>query len=251
MTIDWRRRNSSSSLTCSCAAVDELRPARDAAPWPRATRPRNRPPFKRPATVRNSSCTSCSSRSAMASSRSALSVMPSSSFSFCSNLSRPRRNEAFARGARSVFEVVDVRLDGGRRPRSTCPQGRRGCADRRATENARGRSTSMNLQHAAPALESDLHEDARAFLDVVAGRLDEPRHLPQLRHDAAGALGLGRVGKQRLSREARADRCRRRAADCAPRCRTSSKLEHPRFDVRRPRSDVRSARLAGSAPGSI
>ena len=64
------------------------------------------------------------------------------------------------------------------------------------------------LQDAAPALEPHLDEDARAFLDVVAGRLDKPRHLPQFRHDAAGAVGLGRVGKQRLSREARSDQVR-------------------------------------------
>ena len=40
-------------------------------------------------------------------------------------------------------------------------------------ENARGRSDSMNAQRAAPALESDLDEDARTLLDVVAGRLHE------------------------------------------------------------------------------
>ncbi len=77
-------------------------PARDAAPWlaatPRSGRRRSggrrrcgTPPAPR-----------CSSRSAIASRRSALSVMPSSSFSFCSNRSRPSRNDAFARGARSV-----------------------------------------------------------------------------------------------------------------------------------------------------
>ena len=76
--------------------------ARDAVPWPAATRSIGSPPFMRPATVRNSSCTSCSSRSAMDSSRSALSEMPSSSFSLRSKFSRPRRNDALARGARSV-----------------------------------------------------------------------------------------------------------------------------------------------------
>ena len=59
-------------------------------------------PFSREATFRNSSCTSCSWRRAMVSSRSALSEIPSSSFSFCSKRSRPSRNDALARGARSV-----------------------------------------------------------------------------------------------------------------------------------------------------
>ena len=53
-----RWRNSSSSLTCACATDDELRPARDAAPL-RGARPRaGRRRSSRPATLRNSSCTS-------------------------------------------------------------------------------------------------------------------------------------------------------------------------------------------------
>ena len=72
-------------------------------------------------------------------------------------------------------------------------------------ENARGQVAFDELEDAAPALEPRLDEDARTFLDVVAGRLDEPRHLPQLRHDAPGPLGLGRVGKERLAGQTRAD----------------------------------------------
>ena len=58
-------------------------------------------------------------------------------------------------------------------------------------------------QRAAHALEPDLHEDAGGILDVVARRLDQPRHLAQLREHAAGALGERRVVEQRLPGEAR------------------------------------------------
>ena len=43
------------------------------------------------------------------------------------------------------------------------------------------------------------------ILDVVARRLDEPRHLTQLRQHAAGALGQRRVIEQRLTGEARGE----------------------------------------------
>jgi NAD(P)-dependent dehydrogenase (short-subunit alcohol dehydrogenase family) len=57
---------------------------------------------RRDATRRNSSWVACSSRSAMASSRSTSSVMPSSSCSFCCMRLRPSRNGPRARGACSV-----------------------------------------------------------------------------------------------------------------------------------------------------
>ena len=57
-------------------------------------------------------------------------------------------------------------------------------------------------QRAAHALEADLDEDAGRILDVVARRLHQPRHLPQLRQHAAGALGERRVVEQRLAGQA-------------------------------------------------
>ena len=97
-------------------------------------------------------------------------------------------------------------------------------------ENARGRSVSMNFSVAAPGLEADLDEDARALLDVVAGGLDEPRHLAQLGHDPAGALGLRRVGEERLAGEAGADDV---GVDLGVALPGPDRLElvHPRFDV--------------------
>src|SRR5206468_4231075 len=97
---------------------------------------------------------------------------------------RPRREIA--------FQVIDISLDGGR-SFSRCI--RKVAQDVEIVE--RGESARQvnvdELEDAAPTLESHLDEDAWAFLDVVAGGLDKPRHLPQFRHDAAGAFGLGRV----------------------------------------------------------
>jgi hypothetical protein len=58
-------------------------------------------------------------------------------------------------------------------------------------------------QRAAQALEADLDEDARRVLDVVLRGLEKPRHLPQLGHDAPGALRDGRIVEQRLACQAR------------------------------------------------
>ena len=57
-------------------------------------------------------------------------------------------------------------------------------------------------QRAAQALEADLDEDAGRILDVVARRLHQARHLPQLRQDPARALGERRVVEQRLAGQA-------------------------------------------------
>ena len=86
------------------------------------------------------------------------------------------------------------------------------------------------LERAPPRLEANLHEDAGALLDVVARGLDQPRHLAQLRHDAPGALGFGRVGKQRLAGEARADRVGVDLRVSLPAA-DGLEVEHPRLDV--------------------
>ncbi len=57
-------------------------------------------------------------------------------------------------------------------------------------------------QGAAQRLETDLHEQARRLLDVVARRVEQPRRLPELGEHAPGALGDGRVREERLAREA-------------------------------------------------
>ena len=57
----------------------------------------------------------------------------------------------------------------------------------------------------AHALEADLDEDAGRFLDVVAGGLHQPRHLPQLGDDPTGALRQRRIVEQRLTGEAGRD----------------------------------------------
>ena len=69
------------------------------------------------------------------------------------------------------------------------------------------------------------------LLDVVARGLHEARHLPQLRHDAAGALGLRRVGEERLAGQADADGVGVHLRTPVP---GPDRLElvHPRLDVR-------------------
>ena len=92
-----------------------------------------------------------------------------------------------------------------------------------SAENARGRSVSMNFRMPRQVSSADLDEDAGALLDVVARGLDQARHLAQLRHDAPGALGLGRVGKQRLAGQAGADGVRVDLRVPLPASRTVSK----------------------------
>ncbi len=60
-------------------------------------------------------------------------------------------------------------------------------------------------QRSTPALESDLHEDAGTILDVVAGSLHDSGNLAKLRDHAPCPLGLGRVRKEGLAREAAPD----------------------------------------------
>ena len=95
------------------------------------------------------------------------------------------------------------------------------------------RQIGVDERHrAAPGVDADLDEDRRRFLDVVARRLHEPRHLPQLRQDAAGALGLGRVGEDRLRRQARRQRVGVDVRVALPRP-DRFELELPGADIRR------------------
>jgi len=64
------------------------------------------------------------------------------------------------------------------------------------------------LLHTPPGFEADLDENPGTLPDVLLGRFHEARRLPQLRHDPAGALFLGRVIEQRLPRQARPERVR-------------------------------------------
>ena len=57
-------------------------------------------------------------------------------------------------------------------------------------------------QRAAEALQAVFQVDARGILDVVARRLHQPGHLPQLGVHPAGALGERRVVEQHLPGEA-------------------------------------------------
>ena len=114
VTIACSRRNASSSLTCSCAAVTSFARRRmlflGGAPGGLI----GSPPFNRPATERNSSCTSCSSRSAMASRRSARERDAFVELQLLFEL-LPSEPERGLRARREIgLQVVDVRLDGGR-----------------------------------------------------------------------------------------------------------------------------------------
>ena len=128
--------------------------------------------------------------------------MPSSSWNFCSNFSRPSRNDPLLRGARSFSRYSispPIAFDGfGRGVRQIAEQVQVAQIAERARQIVVDES-----QGAAQALQPDLHVDAGRILDVVAGRLDHPRDLPELRVHAAGPLGKRRVVEQHLTRQAR------------------------------------------------
>src|SRR5580765_210930 len=142
----------------------------------------------------------------------------------------PETERGFRPRCEIGFKVIDVSLDGGRGFRGRICKVAEDVQIVERGESAREVNVD-ELEDAAPALESHLDEDARAFLDVVAGRLDKPRHLPQFRHDAAGAIGLGSVGEQRLSREARSDQVCVQLRIALPGAHFLE-VEHPRFDIR-------------------
>ena len=187
--IDCRSRNVASSSSCSRPVVDQLARRRMLAPWFCAQAAIGSPPFILPASDRNASCVAAqlARRRSRAGGRPAASI-PSSSRSFCSNLSRPEP-ERRARLRRDLgFEILDVGADRLRR------------LDLRVGEVAeqmqivdvgeRARQILVDeLQRAAHRLDADLDEDAGRLLDVVARRLNQARRLPQLREHAARALG--------------------------------------------------------------
>ena len=200
------------------AGVDQLARRRMLAPWCCAQASSGSPPFEaagqRPERLLRR--LQLARRRSRAGDRSAAS-MPSSSFSFCSNLSRPRRNEARARRRRRRFRDSRCR----RRPPATPRSARR--RDRRAGAvvdvGKRARQIVVDeLEGAAHRLDADLDEDAGRILDVVARRLNQPRRLAQLRQDAAGALGGGRVGEQRLAGQARREDVGVELRVASPRC---------------------------------
>ena len=241
-----RSRNVASSSSCCAADVDELSRLRMLG---LGARPR----FERIAAVHAArQALECLLRRLRArawrwrAGDRAAPTMPSSSLSFCSNFSRPSRNEPRAFGADLGLEVVHV----GRRPpgspRSARRRARRAGAGRRRLRSARGRSSSMNVERAAHRLDADLDEDAGRLLDVVAGRLNQSRRLAQLRQHAAGAFGRRRVREQHLPGQARGQQVGvvLRMALPGP---DLLELEDPAADVRRRACGARAARLA-SAP---
>ena len=88
------------------------------------------------------------------------------------------------------------------------------------------------VERAAERLETDLDEDARRILDVVAGRLHDAGGLAQLRQHAPGPLGERGVRKHDLRREARAERVGVELRAALPGA-NLFQLEHPSLDVGR------------------
>ena len=200
--MSCRRMKSTSSSSCSCATGTTC----PAAGWSSfALRPgghRDRRRSIREATRRNSSCVACSSRIAIASSRSAPSVMPFVEPQLLLERLAPEAERALAarrqvasRGT-SMYAPIggDASVEASARSPSRC----------RSSQVAEGARQIVvdEPQRAAQALEPDLDEDAGRILDVVAGRLDQARHLAQLRQHAAGPLGERRVVEQRLPGQA-------------------------------------------------
>ena len=91
------------------------------------------------------------------------------------------RVDGFGRGIRQIAQQVQV-----------------------AQVAERAREVVVDESQGAPeALQPHLHVDAGRILDVVAGRLDDPRDLPELRVHPARPLGKRRVVEQHLTRQAR------------------------------------------------
>ena len=228
-TIDCRRRNSSSSLTCACAALT-------ASP--------------------GAGCCCFASRQAAAGIAAVQAARDAPEFFLhLVQLAQRDRQEPIGRQRDAFLElqllfelvaaeaerglgawrevglqVVDVRLHGGRRLRGRVRQVAKDVQIVERRERA-GQICVDELQDTAPALEPRLHEDPGALLDVVARRLDEPRHLPELRYDAPRAIGLGRVRKERLAGEAGPKKIGVQLRIALPRP-YLFEIEHARLDVR-------------------
>ena len=188
------------------------------------------PPFMRPASDRKASCVSCSSRVAIASSQSTGIVIPSSSRSFCSNLSRPSLKEARAFGAISVSRYCTYGADGLRR----LGLGVGEIAEQMKVVDAGERAGQVfvdELQRPAHRLDADLDVDAGRVFDVVARSLDETRGLAQLRQHAARAFRRRRVREQRLRRETRREEIGIELRVAFPRAH-GLELEHPALEMR-------------------
>ena len=179
---------------------------RPARPAPDARALVLRPGLERIAAVhaagerRNSSCVACSSRVAIASSRSTGIVMPFVEPQLLLELlaaqAERRARAAARRRSRGTAMYAPIACDA-----SVCASARSPSRCRSSTLDERARQVVVDeLQRAAHRLDADLDEDAGRILDVVARRLDEPRRLAQLREHAAGALGGRRVGEERLRR---------------------------------------------------
>ena len=160
----------------------------------------------REATRRNSSCVACSSRVAIASSRSAPTVMPSSRRQLALEAIPAKAERTLAAGCDIGLEKLDVRFDRarglGRRIGKVAEQVQIAEIGKRA-----GQIVVDEAERAAQALEPDLDEDARRrrilrILEVVARGLHESRNLAELREDAARAFGERRVVEERLSGQA-------------------------------------------------
>jgi hypothetical protein len=125
--------------------------------------------------------------------------------------------------------MLDVRGDGAR------GFGRRICQiakDVQVVERReRARQVAVDeLQRPAPRFEPHLHQDAGGVLDVIACRLDQPRHLAQLGHHPARPLRLRRIREEGLAGEACPENVGVEVRVPLPMPKRLQ-LVHPRFDV--------------------
>ena len=133
-------------------------------------------------------------------------------------------------------------------PRSTCRPGRRGCADRRAPENARGRSLSMNLSVPRHVSRPILTKMPGHSLMLSRAAWTSRGTCRSFETHAAGALGLRAHTRRAPARQARCRDCRRRSAGSAPRsgpprARTSAPRCSRRRSGARPVRSARGARV--------
>ena len=201
-----RSRNVASSSSC-CRATSTSSPGFGCWALVRAQASSGLPPFMRPARLLNASCVVSSSRVAMASRRSIGTETPSSSLSFCSNFSRPSRNDPRAFGPISFSRSCTYGSD--RLARFGLCVGKLAEQVQVVDIGQRTRQVVVDeRERSAHRLDAHFDEDAWRVLDVVAGGLNQSRRLAQLREHAAGAFGRGRVREQHLPGKARRQQVR-------------------------------------------
>ena len=196
--------NSASSSSC-CCATDTSWPAGGCCAFVFCHAASGSPPLTRDATRRNSSCVCAQLAQGDLEQSIGADSQAFIELELLLELLPPEPEAALAARRQIGLEILDVAPD-------RCRRFGRGVGeiaeDVEIVERREGAGQIVvdEPQRAAQALEPDLDEDPGRVLDVVAGRLHQPRHLAQLRQHPARSLGERRVVEERLAGQARRQR---------------------------------------------